>query len=423
MAYWKKCFGKVSDLLTSNRFLVAWSVFYVTFLFLKNIWRFREEFLASDYNFADFFINYSGGFVRRGLLGQIFLWCHQIGISPIWTAATLALLAFLAIAIYMIRQFKKRSYNICLLTVGWFLGAFGLYGIGFMRRDYLIMCFFLLVVWLWRRMAVVKWVLLANVLVCLFILCYEPFALFAIPFCILLTRLRVENWYRSFACWILPMITFLVCCKYAGGKEVYDAIVASTSDFLSSPGIMTFLQNGSADTMCFHMRVNFLQIQYGIPNCLLSFISLVIIVFYSVNAVPVFSQNKCDFINRRYILSFLISSFVFLSPMFTFLSTDYSRTCVYVCLSSYMLYFFLDDKERAMLLPSFVYSWADKLLKISDKHLRPTRFKIVFIMLFLGISGWTGGGIKGLISGSEVGNVAYIVWYVLKKYAFVLING
>ncbi len=416
MTYWKKCFGKFSDLLTSKRFIVAWSVFYVLYLCLNFIRRFHEEVFANSSDFADFFINYSGGFVRRGLLGQVFLWCHQIGISPIWSAVTLAMLAFLIIATYMILQFRKRGYNIILLTVGWFLGAFGLYGLGFMRRDYFVMCFFLLVATLWKRMSTGKWIAIANVLISIAILCYEPFALFAIPFSILLTRLRLKNWCKAVACWILPMLTFLVSCKYAGGKEVYDAIVASTADFLPSPGIMRFLMWGSVGAMKFHISSNFLKFSYGVPHVLISFVSLSAMLYYTVNAIPVFTQDKRDFANRKYILVFLLCAFFFLSPMFTCLSTDYSRTCVYVCLSSYILFFQLDDKERACLLPSFVYSWADKLLAFSDKHLRPTRFKIVFIMLFIGIANWTGAGVRGFVSGSEVGNVVFELFQILKKF-------
>lgn len=350
--------------------------------------------------------------MRRGLLGQVFLWCHQVGINPIWAAASLSLSAFLTIAAYMTVQFKKRGYSLCLLTVGWFLGDFGLLGLAAMRRDYIIMCFFLLVVWLWKKNGIVRWVVLANVLVCLFILCYEPFALFAIPFCVLLTRMRVKDWCKSVICWILPVFTFLLCCKYAGGNDVYDAIVASTADFLPSPGIIGFLKWGRSEPMKFHIAHNFLQIHHGIPVVLISFVSLSAMLYYSVNAVPAFTQDKQDFANRKYTLAFLLCAFVFLSPMFTFLSIDYVRTCVYVCLSSFILYFTLNDKEKQEFLPSCIYLWTDKLLNISDKYFRPTRFKIVFIMLFIGISA-CGGGIEEFIEGSEVGNVALSVFRVL----------
>lgn len=220
------------NFITNKKFIAAWSVLYTLFLGVKCVYDFRIKMFAENGNFADFFINYSGGFVRRGLLGQLFLWCYQVSINPLLTAAIFASLVFLIIALYMISQFRKHNYNLCILTAGWFLGDFGLYGLTFMRRDYFIMCSFLLAAWLWKRMGIVKWLLFANVLVSITILCYEPFALFSIPFCVLLTRLKLRSWWKSLVCWLLPVISFFLCCNFAGGKDVYDAIVASTHEFV-----------------------------------------------------------------------------------------------------------------------------------------------------------------------------------------------
>ncbi len=422
MAYLRCYFEKFRNLITNTKFIVAWSVFYTLFLGVKCVFDFRIKMLAENGNFADFFINYSGGFVRRGLLGQVFLWCHQMNINPLWAAAIFASLVFLMIALYMISEFRKHNYNLCILTVGWFLGDFGLYGLTFMRRDYFVMCSFLLTAWLWKRMGIMKWLLLANVLVSITILCYEPFALFSIPFCILLTRLKLRSWWKSLVCWLLPVISFFVCCKYAGGKDVYDAIVASTHEFVHNPGMMMFLQRGSVDAMKFHLHCNFMSVSNCIPVIILSFVSLSAMVYYCVNAIPVFSQSKKDFANRRYILTYLLCAFAFLSPMFTCLSTDYARTCVYVCLASFILFFTLNDKEKQDFLPSRIYRWADKLLNFTDKHLHPTRFKIVFIMLFIGISGWTGAGLRGFLCSSEAGAMAFQILHLLKKIVLYILH-
>ncbi len=415
MACVKNLITKFFCLLANKKTVKAWSIFYVTFLCLLFVFVFQKKFLLRSTDFADLFINYSGGFVRRGLLGQFFLWCHHIGIDPIWTAAVMSFTSFLIVATYMIVQFRKRGYNLCILTVGWFLGGIGIYRLPTMRRDYIIMAMFLLVVWLWKRIGVWKWVAIANILVCITILCYEPFALFAIPFCILLTNLRWKSWGKSVAVWALPVLTFLLCCKYSGNKEIYDAIIASTNDFLAKPGIIGFLLMDSSEAMRFHIHCNFLSFSHGIPVVLLSFVSLSCLVYYSVNAIPVFSEEKKDFSNRRYVLAFLMCAFAVLSPMFVCLSTDYGRTTIYVVLSSYFLFLTLDEKERAELLPSFMYKIADSLLAFADKHLRPTRYKIVFIMYFVGISYWTGGGIRGFISSSEVGYLPSCIWTALEK--------
>lgn len=394
------------SLLANKKVVEAWSVFYVAFLCLLFVYSFSKDYFATNGGFADMFINYSGGFVRRGLLGQFFLWCHHVGVDPVWTAAAMSLVSFVIVAIYLISQFIKHGYNLCILTVSWFLGGFGVYGLPSMRRDYIIMCAFLLVVWLWKKMSVGRWVVLANVLVCVTILCYEPYALFSIPFSILLTHLRWKSWLKSVAAWTLPVFVFLVCCKYSGGKEIYDAIVASTSEFLPAPGMINFLLRDSAEVMKYHIQCNFLSIAHGVPVVLLSLVSLFCLVYYSVNAIPVFSEDKADFANRRYVLAFLMCAFVVLSPMFVCLSTDYGRTVIYIVLSSYFLFFALGENERSALLPSFVYRMADSLLVLSDRYLRPTRCKVVFIMYFIGSALWMGEAVGGLVKLSEVGHVS-----------------
>lgn len=411
----KRWLTKFFDFLASKKVVAAWSIFYVVFLCLTFVYNFPKMDLASNRSFADMFINYSGGFVRRGLLGEFFLWCHHVGIDPIWTAAVMSLASFVIIAAYMICQFRKHGYNLCILTVGWFLGSVGLYGFPLMRRDYIIMVMFLLVVWLWKKMGIGKWVMLANILVCVTILCYEPFALFAIPFCILLTNLRWRSWGKSVVVWVLPVLTFLLCCKYSGNREVYDAIVASTKDFLPKPGIIDFLIKDSLDAMKGHIKSNFLSFSYGVPVVLISFVSLSCMVYYSVNAIPVFSERKRDFADRRYVLAFLMCAFLVLSPMFVFLSTDYGRTTIYVVLASFFLFFTLDEKERTALLPSFVYKMADKLLALSDKYLRPTRCKIVFIMYFIGIAFYTHEWLDDSVWRSEVGNLVHYALAGFKK--------
>ena len=415
MACVKNLVTRFFCLLANKKVVAAWSVFYVAFLCILFLYSFSKEYFAANGGFADMFINYSGGFVRRGLLGQFFLWCHHVNVDPVWMAAAMSLVSYVILAIYMISQFRKRGYNLCILTVSWFLGGFGVYGLPSMRRDYIIMCVFLLVVWLWKKMSIGGWVVLANVLVCVTILCYEPFAMFSIPFSILLTNLRCKSWGKSVAVWTLPIFVFMVSCKYSGNKEICDAIVASTSDFLPAPGMINFLFRDSADVMKYHIQCNFLSIAHGVPVVLLSLVSLFCLVYYSVNAIPVFSEDKADFANRRYVLAFLICAFAVLSPMFVCLSTDYGRTTIYIVLSSYFLFFTLGENERSAFLPPFVYRLADSLLVLSDRYLRPSRCKVVFIMYFIGSAFWTGEAVGGFVNSSEIGHVAYYVLIALKK--------
>lgn len=101
--------------------------------------------------FADLFINYQGGFIRRGLLGELLLQCYHAGFNPITIALILSFASFIVIAYYIISQFIRRKYELSLLLAGFLLGGFGVYGFGGFRRDFMMLCLFLLIVTLFRK--------------------------------------------------------------------------------------------------------------------------------------------------------------------------------------------------------------------------------------------------------------------------------
>lgn len=64
--------SNLNKLLNSNKILKTWCTIYAMFLVINiGISLFNKEYLHSSC-FADLFINYQGGFVRRGLLGDFF---------------------------------------------------------------------------------------------------------------------------------------------------------------------------------------------------------------------------------------------------------------------------------------------------------------------------------------------------------------
>ena len=59
---------KVLNIIKSIKFFNCWSLFYAVILFIAAIYNYVYNF--QYYSFADVFINYQGGFVRRGLMGD-----------------------------------------------------------------------------------------------------------------------------------------------------------------------------------------------------------------------------------------------------------------------------------------------------------------------------------------------------------------
>lgn len=398
-------------LLNSNKILKTWCTIYAMFIAINiGISLFNKEYLHSSC-FADLFINYQGGFVRRGLLGEFLLYCYHKNVNPYTVAISLSFISYGVITIYMLYQFHKRQYYIGLLSITFLLGGFGANGFEYYRRDFIIIVIFWAVMLLWKKIKLWKWLIIGNILFALTILCYEPFIFFGIPFAVLLTHLKSQNWSRSISSWIPSYITFFMTCLYSGGQHVYDAIWMSTKGFLEEPGVMSFLLDKSTDIMLFHLHINFLNGASSTPSFLVNMIVISCMIYFYVNATAIYSQDTKVRHQRSYLLLLLVFSMICLTPMFTVLSIDYARTFTYAAISSYIIFFTLKEEELQSIFPTKAYYISNKILSTCDKYIKPTKGKILFIMMFVGLSQCTGMGFIESVKSGQIGTILRIIYH------------
>ena len=94
--------------MNTKKALSRWTVFYVGLLIVSVIY--NSIYTFQFFDFSDLFINYQGGFIRRGLLGEIFYQFYLKGINPVYLAYIISLLSYIVIVVYMIRNFRKHGY-------------------------------------------------------------------------------------------------------------------------------------------------------------------------------------------------------------------------------------------------------------------------------------------------------------------------
>lgn len=404
----------INNIIGSKKFLQTWTSIYVVFLCINIFSSLYHQNYLTSHCYTDLFINYQGGFVRRGLLGEILLQCYNIGINPFVIAVSLSFLSYFLIAHYMIKHFSAKGYNVCLLTMTPFLGGLGQYGFETYRRDFIVMVSFLLIVHLWKKMNFHQWIVLGNIIFAITLLCYEPFIFFALPFVIALTQIRTHTWKKSIHYWIPSMGIFSLTCIYSGGKSVYDAIVASTSPFLERPGIINFLLDKSEDIMLFHMKINLIHGVSFTPSILTSFWILFCMIYFTVNAIAVYSDNQTAWKERCYILTSLLFVMLFLCPMFTVLSIDIARIFTYAVISTFIIYFSLNEQELYSVFPQKIYRISKILIQLQDKYLRPTPTKMMLIMLFVGLSQCSGMGFIECFKSGQLGTIIRIAYHQLQ---------
>lgn len=400
--------------LTSTTFLKVWTIGYVGLLIVYFVHALLYANFEMDGAFADLFINYQGGFVRRGLLGELLYQMSLLGVNPVIVAVLFLVVSFAVVAIYLIRAFYNRGYNLCLLPVCFLLGGFSLYDFTFYRRDFFMLCVFLLTVYLWRKMSYKKWLLAANLLTIFAILCYEPYAFWGIPFLLILTNLRLRHLWQTVLAWTPAVFAFLLCCFYSGNQHVFDAVWSSVDVFVKNPSMIHFLARNTMEVLLFHLTANFCTLYHGVPIVLINLFCISCMIYYVLYAVPVYSEKSgVDRRQRTYLLSLLLYVMFFLMPMFVALSTDYGRTCTCAVISSFMMFFALKDEEKKRMLPTCIFKKLDSFLELLERKCRPTRMKILFIILFVGVISWTGA--SDVVRRSEFGGVIHMIINLVKK--------
>ncbi|MDR1682029.1 MAG: hypothetical protein LBS25_01365, partial [Candidatus Symbiothrix sp.] len=182
----------------------ALNVLFGLFAILLLYRLFYDFFTPYDYGshgISSFLINYHGGFVRRGLIGEIlFFFAENFNIHVEWTIKIICLLAFVLVSFFFVRQFLKKSYSLYILPLCFFLGGAILDGY-WVRKDLLFFCFFIPVIWLYNKNNIPVFVkmLFINILAVFIILNHEVFAFFALPVLYLLffNQFKIKGFLRS----------------------------------------------------------------------------------------------------------------------------------------------------------------------------------------------------------------------------------
>jgi hypothetical protein len=159
------------------------SLLYI-FLLISLVYQFLRQIYAGysveSWNITEFLINYQGGFVRRGLPGEIILWLyHTLGWSPYWVIMSISFFCYISLCFFFLYHFIKRGYPLFIFPFIFFLGN-PVFNDFWVRKDCLLLLFFIGSIYFLAHGG--KWKLIwVNLFSILGILCHESLAFFLIP--------------------------------------------------------------------------------------------------------------------------------------------------------------------------------------------------------------------------------------------------
>lgn len=402
---------------------------FILFL-LSLLYKLIQQFLA-DYDFqtwqiSEFLVNYQGGFVRRGLPGEVLLFLvKNLNISIQWTIKVISLVCLSGVSVFFVKAFLKKGYSLYILPLCFFLGN-GLFTSWWIRKDYLFFCFFIPVLWIFSKgnlSASLKFILI-NILAVLIILSHEVFAFFALPILFLLLFNEYKNkgilpsLVISFLFLLPGILAFLLALRYSGSPETAHAIWTSGGEFFSrefaeryNNSIDALAWSVSSTLMC-HLIHNFLYADEGIFSSVVWVITFPVIYYIATNALLAFRKTENIFTkdDRTVLSSVLIFQLVCLTPLLTVLSCDYSRVIFYWIVSSFAVFLLVPAGKIKRIFPAGFTRFVERFNDLLTTILRPSKTTLFFLMLIIGISDW-----KFMVEWTYKSSMLYNVLFIISQ--------
>lgn len=403
------------------------------FLAVKTLFFAARSLLTSYWgNMVDYLYNYSGGFIRRGLGGELLLFLNDVfSIPPLVAAYIISVAGYVVVAWFVISRFKKEGYGLNVLIMGFTLGGIVIFEIGNMRRDYLELSLLIAIVWSFKRLPVCRWVVLSNLIAVTAILLHEAAFFFIVPVCILLTNTRVRNILKSVVFWIPSLAAFGLCCIRKGDSAMYPQLIATAQSLAPEafvdgavPYLLCFVKTGVVETFKFHLRMNYIDSfsHTGIPVGFITIFYFLYVPYMTMAMLKAFSTSDIGSRRMSSLLSLLGFQFLCLTPMFTVLSCDIVRVSLYWTMSAMIVWLVLDDQEVGSMFPAGyvhrIQSLADKMLAL---RLVGNRAILTLCALCIGVTFFSRQP-REIIKSSPAGSVACVTWRVAKKAVPLIIH-
>lgn len=376
-----------------------------------------QEGAIDTFSFTEFLINCQGGFVRRGLTGEILLaFCKFIspesgGLDYKVLMAVITVVSIIALGSiwwWFARRFREKGLSWWFLASPFVIGSVT----GFIRKDFLLYLLLIAILLLlqpsrgapnncqpepgvtpiYRR-------IFAIIITVVALWLHEAFIFWggAVLALILMQAFRKDSpihnqrWLNA-ALLVIPFGVFMYLCVHKGTPQTALAVVGSWNDVLCDSPLTPGAYNSIGalgwdlkETIMMHLEKNIAFNGFG-----LLFTPLIAIaVFYLLsNFLTVFCPRRAQFTPESSLAISLLYSTMMLTllPMLTILSCDQLR--VFQCAGVTTIAFFLiyPAEKIIVLFPTW---WVRAIKRFSDMLrciVPPGKGVLLLLLLFIGIS-------------------------------------
>ncbi len=346
--------------------------------------------IYNDYGFTELLINFEGGFVRRGLIGQLlFNMCVVSGANPFIIIEAVCWAVYAFVICFYLHKFHESKLNWWILFSPFMFGYAG----NIIRKDYMCYAIAIAVLYLLSKdngMVIRSMLSVALMVLGLFV--HEAFLFFGCPiaFLIMLSRRNRIKW-LAFAGILIIVATFVILAYFKGDKEVAVAIFRSWDSILANGELKFSELNsigaigwGTFDTFKGHLKLNYSCADFGWTGIFFRPFMMLVSWYFIMNFSAVFCGDNSDVAACRRTLSRLyLYSMICLIPMFTVLSCDYARLYQYAFIMTYAAYLLLPARLLDNVFPKRYCVAVDRLSVFMNRSVVPSKGLMVILLVFL----------------------------------------
>ena len=178
----------------------------------------NKTYLDDSWTVGEWLINYQGGFIRRGLLGEgIYILCNVIKISPIFVIWLISIASYYLLLKLTIFESRNKVSSSFLLSPGIFLAP--IIGDFLIRKDLLLLLIFLISLKLMKIKR--PNLIFLNVLNITGILIHESFAIYALPIQFFILKRKYDSIKKNSYTflYLLPSFCLFIFCIIFKGDQ------------------------------------------------------------------------------------------------------------------------------------------------------------------------------------------------------------
>ena len=331
------------------------------------------------YEISDWMINYEGGFVRRGLIGQCLLWANHIHSFDIRYAIVLIEAFFYVLFLYLIfKIFNKYKWS---LLGAMFPIVCSTTSLTVYRRDFMMLCLCYLSYKLFFRYLKdngINSLIISIMIMSVSITIYEPIFFVMVPVLVLQYWNKKKNIINSLFIFLIPILCMVLSCIFRGTDNQVNDIWQSWLPYLSQyvdiqneniGFAIQFLGLTNQEVFSLHYECTFRD---NMP--LWTIITLIIVfslAYFLCTYVPsVYREGKrlCENIDKYELSKILLFQLFIQLPIFTLLSCDYGRTIPMSLYTSFFIFHMSKMNGYNVYVTNIIGNTSDKIINSLNSY-------------------------------------------------------